>query len=144
VEDQRNSLVPNNVDQYVPHRKRNTHKATISFNIHNKYIIDLKNKFKIPDEIAENYKLQIDLENYYTDLLAKIKSSKKQTIDLNKKLTDYQTNSSFEKIKSLLAKKEISLEKVIVRECEITGERFLYMMDKKAFDFRNLQVTLLN
>jgi hypothetical protein len=140
-ENRSNSEVANLEDQHVPPRKTNTHKATISFNIQHKYLIDLKNKFKIPDDIAENYKMQIDLENYYTDLLTKIKLSKKQTNESNKIPQDnYQASSSFEKIKTFLNTKELSLEKVIVRECEISGERFLYMMGKKAFDFRTLQV----
>ena len=91
-----------------------------------KYINELKNNnFKINDEIYYSD----SLENYESDLETKIKG-----FDFIKK--NFESSTKFiDKLRMYLRCQEISPEKIIIRECELNSERFLYLVTKKYFDF---------
>ena len=91
-----------------------------------KYIIELKNNnFKISDDLMYNE----NLENYENDLETKIKG-----FDFIKK--NFESSTKFiDKLRMYLRCQEISPESIIIRECELNAERFLYLVSKKYFDF---------
>ena len=97
-----------------------------NLDIGTKYINELKNNnFKISDEIYYND----NLENYESDLETKIKG-----FDFIKK--NFESSTKFiDKLRMYLRCQEISPEKIIIRECELNSERFLYLITKKYFDF---------
>jgi hypothetical protein len=95
-----------------------------------KYINDLKIHFKFQDDSI--FINMTSLENFDRDLNTKIKSFElmKNSLETSTKFID--------KLRMYLRWKEISNEKVILRECDITAEKFLYLIKKKYFNFGNI------
>ena len=90
-----------------------------------KYINELKNKFNISDEFIYN----ISLESFEKDLDKKIKEfdTIKEILEKSPKFID--------KLRMYLRWKEVSTERIILRECDIDAEKFLYLIYKKYFNF---------
>ena len=110
------------------------HKSSIPNNYSNiydnnaKYIYELKNNFKIIDDLNIS-----QLKTFERDLDNKIKSFQimKENFEKSEKFID--------KLRMVLRCKEVSQEKVILRNCEITGDRLYYLISKKYFDFGNIR-----
>ena len=103
-----------------------------------KYKNTLKNNFKIYfDELNENY------DNFEKELKSKIHS-----FELIKK--NFENSQKFiDKLRMHLRELHVSNDKIILRECEINSEKFLFLLSKKYFDFSqirhlNLSKNLLN
>ena len=94
-----------------------------------KLITDLKSKFKLQDENS----ISSNVELCFNDILLRMGQTKSQAKNL-----DFL--GTLEKIKHFINYKEISNETIILRECEITQDKFYYLVIKKIFDFRYLQV----
>ena len=90
-----------------------------------KYINELKNKFNISDEFIYNIKL----ESFEKELDKKIKEfdTIKEILEKSPKFID--------KLRMYLRWKEVSTERIILRECDIDAEKFLYLIYKKYFNF---------
>ena len=90
-----------------------------------KYINELKNKFNISDEFIYN----INLESFEKELDKKIKEfdTIKEILEKSPKFID--------KLRMYLRWKEVSTERIILRECDIDAEKFLYLIYKKYFNF---------
>ena len=90
-----------------------------------KYINELKNKFNISDEFIYN----INLESFEKELDKKIKEfdTIKEILEKSPKFID--------KLRMYLRWKEVSTERIILRECDIDAEKFLYLIFKKYFNF---------
>ena len=73
------------------------------------------------------------MKKYDKELSTKIKSFQlvKKNIESSQKLID--------KLRMHLLNQEISSEKIILRECNITSDRFIYLLYKKYFDFSRLK-----
>ena len=95
------------------------------------YYYEIKSTFKIQEEIISN-NLNM-FEKYDKELSTKIKSFQlvKKNIESSQKLID--------KLRMHLLNQEISSEKIILRECNITSDRFIYLLYKKYFDFSRLK-----
>ena len=93
-----------------------------------KYKNDLKNNFKIYfDELSENY------ENFEKELKSKIHG-----FELIKK--NFENSQKFiDKLRMHLRELQVSSDKIILRECEINSEKFLYLLSKKFFDFSTIR-----
>ena len=93
-----------------------------------KYINELKNKYNIQEDFIYN----LNLEAYERELKLKIKEfeSMKTTLEESPKFID--------KLRMYLRWKEVSTERVILRDCDINAERFLYLVHKKYFNFGNI------
>ena len=93
-----------------------------------RYINDLKLNFKFQDD----YFNTPSLESFDRDLNTKIKSFElmKNSFDSSTKFID--------KLRMYLRWQEISNEKVILRECDISAEKFLYLIYKRYFNFGNI------
>ena len=90
-----------------------------------KYMNELKNKFKLQDDF-NNSNL---LEEFERDLSTKIKS-----FELTKQ--SFETSTKFiDKIRMYLKWKEVSVEKIVLRECDLNAEKFLFLITKKYFNF---------
>ena len=105
---------------------------TFSYNSYEnttKYINELKNNFKIIDEL-----LNIpQLESFERDLDTKIKS-----FQLMKK--NFESSPKFiDKLRMYLRWEEVSPEKIILRNCEISSDRLYFLITKKYFDFGNIK-----
>ena len=94
-----------------------------------KYINELKNKYNISDEFIYN----IYLESFEKDLDTKIKEfdSIKITLEKSPKFID--------KLRMYLRWKEVSNERIILRESDIDSEKFLFLIYKKYFNFGKIQ-----
>jgi hypothetical protein len=103
----------------------------MNVDVYFKYLNDLKNKFKI-NEDNNSIKLW---ESFHNELIFKINHYKHQS-----KNADHE--NTIERIKLIINRKEIGIEKVILRECEITADRLYFLIAKKTFDFRNISVTI--
>lgn len=103
-------------------------RGTMNFDIYYRYINDLKNKFKINEEI-NMFKVW---ETYYNELIIKINSFKSQN-----KIAEL-SNNNLEKLKQAINCKEISNDRIILRECDLTSDKFYFLIAKKVFDFRLL------
>ena len=113
----------------------NNTKTPITFNYCNlyensyKYTIELKNNFKIIDDLLNVHQL----ETFERDLDTKIKS-----FQLMKK--NFESSPKFiDKLRMYLRCEEVSPEKVILRNCEISSDRLYYLITKKYFDFGNIK-----
>ena len=94
-----------------------------------KYTTELKNNFKIYDEQFNTRQLEI----FERDLDTKIKSF--QLIKHN-----FESSPKFiDKLRMYLRCEEVSTEKIILRNCEITSERLYFLILKKYFDFGNIR-----
>ena len=121
-----NNLIINN---------NNNFKGPISFTLYNlyenstKYTNELKNNFRINEELLNNYQL----EQFERDLDTKIKG-----FQLVKK--NFESSPKFiDKLRMYLKWQEVSTEKIILRNCEISSERLYYLISKKYFDFGNIK-----
>ena len=93
-----------------------------------KYINELKNIYKFPDDLFK----MASLEQFEENLNAKIKS-----FDIMKSSLE-SSNKFIDKLRMYLRWKEVSTERIILRECDISAERFLYLIYKKYFNFGNI------
>jgi Ran GTPase-activating protein (RanGAP) involved in mRNA processing and transport len=121
-----NNLIINN---------NNNFKGPISFTLYNlyensiKYTNELKNNFRINEELLNNYQL----EQFERDLDTKIKG-----FQLVKK--NFESSPKFiDKLRMYLKWQEVSTEKIILRNCEISSERLYFLISKKYFDFGNIK-----
>ena len=94
-----------------------------------KYINEIKNKFNISDEFIYN----IYLESFEKDLDNKIKEFDTIKIILEK------SPKFIDKLRMYLRWKEVSTERIILRESDIDAEKFLYLIYKKYFNFGKIQ-----
>ena len=95
------------------------------------YYYEVRSAFKLSDEIINN---NINsLERYEKDLSTKIKNFQlvQKSLALSQKLID--------KLRLHLLNLEISADNIILRDCHITSERFVYLLYKKYFDFSRLK-----
>ena len=93
-----------------------------------RYINELKNTFKFQDDFMN----MTSLENFERELSTKIKS-----FELMK--SSFESSSKFiDKLRMYLRWKEVSNERIILRECDINAEKFLYLIYKKYFNFGNI------
>jgi Ran GTPase-activating protein (RanGAP) involved in mRNA processing and transport len=113
----------------------NNNKTPITFNYCNlydnsyKYTMELKNNFKIIDDLLNAHQL----ESFERDLDTKIKS-----FQLMKK--NFESSPKFiDKLRMYLRCEEVSPEKIILRNCEISSDRLYYLITKKYFDFGNIK-----
>ena len=111
----------------------NNIRTPISFNnlIENniRYVKELKNNFKIIDELLNLHQLEL----FQRDLDNKIKSF--QLIKSN-----FENSEKFiDKLRMYLRCEEVSPEKIILRNCEITSDRLYFLITKKYFDFGNIK-----
>ena len=93
-----------------------------------KYINELKNIYKFSDDLFKTS----SLEQFEENLNAKIKS-----FDIMKSSLE-SSNKFIDKLRMYLRWKEVSTERIILRECDINAERFLYLIYKKYFNFGNI------
>ena len=93
-----------------------------------KYINELKTIFKLQEDFINTS----SLEQFENDLRNKIKS-----FELMKNSFE-SSNKFIDKLRMYLRWKEVSNERIILRECEINAERFLYLIHKKYFNFGNI------
>ena len=128
-------LTPSNKINIMPLISTSSSKAPISFNYNNlfetsaKYINELKNNFRINDEMFNIHQL----EQYERDLDTKIKSFQlvKKNLESSQKFID--------KLRMYLKWEEVSQEKIILRNCEISSDRLYFLISKKYFDFVNIK-----
>jgi hypothetical protein len=99
--------------------------------VFSKYMNELKTKYKIQEDQGIIRHWQI----FYDELNNKICNFKKTL----KNESEYSKNY-IEKIKQLVSCKEISPEKITLRDCDISSDRFYYLVTQKSFDFRVLTV----
>ena len=95
------------------------------------YYYEIKSNFKLSEDIISNN--ATSLEKYEKELSTKIKSFQlvQKNIENSQKLID--------KLRIYLLNLEISSEKIILRECNLTSDRFVYLLYKKYFDFSKLK-----
>ena len=113
----------------------NVQKSPVSFNYNNlfenhvKYINELKNNFKIIDD----YLNMSQLEAFERNLDTKIKS-------FHIMKPNFENSDKFiDKLRMYLRCLEVSPEKIILRNCDITGERLYHLISRKYFDFGNIR-----
>ena len=93
-----------------------------------KYMNELKNIFKFSDDIINIS----SLEQFEKDLNTTIKS-----FELMK--SNFESSTKFiDKLRMYLRWKEVSNERIILRECDINPEKFLYLIHKKYFNFGSI------
>ena len=112
-----------------------TKPSSSSFSVNNllenniKYTNELKNNFKINEE---NFNISA-LESFQRDIDTKIKSF--QILKNN-----YESSEKFiDKLRLCLRCEEVSPEKIILRNCDITSEKLYFLISKKYFDFGSLK-----
>jgi len=113
----------------------NVQKSPVSFNYNNlfennvKYINELKNNFKIIDD----YLNMSQLEAFERNLDTKIKS-------FHIMKPNFENSDKFiDKLRMYLRCLEVTPEKIILRNCDITGERLYFLISRKYFDFGNIR-----
>ena len=113
----------------------NAQKSPISFSYNNlfenhiKYINELKNNFKIIDD----YLNIPQLEAFERNLDTKIKS-------FHIMKPNFENSDKFiDKLRMYLRCLEVTPEKIILRNCDITGERLYFLISRKYFDFGNIR-----
>ena len=122
----KNNLIINNNSNF---------KGPVSFTLYSlyenslRYTNELKNNFRINEELLNNYQL----EQFERDLDTKIKG-----FQLVKK--NFESSPKFiDKLRMYLKWQEVSTEKIILRNCEISSERLYFLISKKYFDFVNIK-----
>ena len=94
----------------------------------NKYISELKNIYKFSDDIFNSS----SLEQFENNL-----NTKKKSFEMMK--SSFESSNKFiDKLRMYLRWKEVSNERIILRECDINAEKFLYLIHKKYFNFGNI------
>ena len=111
-------------------------KPSSNFNVNNllenniKYINELKSNFRINEDLLTNHSL---LESFQRDIDTKIKSY--QILKAN-----FESSQKFiDKLRLCLHCEEVSAEKIILRNCDITSDKLLFLIYKKYFDFGSLK-----
>ena len=106
---------PSNISSNINNPKNYLNYSSSDLSI--KYINELKNIFKFQDDFINSSLL----EQFERDLNIKIKS-----FELMK--SSFETSTKFiDKLRMYLRWKEVSNEKIILRECDINAEKFLYL-----------------
>ena len=111
-------------------------KPSSNFNVNNllenniKYINELKSNFRINEDLLTNHSL---LESFQRDIDTKIKSYQilKSNFESSQKFID--------KLRLCLHCEEVSAEKIILRNCDITSDKLFFLIYKKYFDFGSLK-----
>ena len=95
------------------------------------YYYEVKSAFKLSDDLINNN--LNSLEKYEKELSTKIKSFQliKKNFETSEKLID--------KLRMYLLNQEISSDKIILRNCNINADRFLFLLYKKYYDFSKLK-----
>lgn len=114
-----------------------TSKPSSNFNFSNllenniKYTNELKNNFRISDDLLTYNNTA--LETFQRDIETKIKSYQilKNNFESSQKFID--------KLRLCLRCEEVSPEKIILRDCDITSDKFYYLLYKNYFDFGKLK-----
>ena len=111
-------------------------KPSSNFNVNNllenniKYINELKSNFRINEDLLTNNSL---LESFQRDIDTKIKSY--QILKAN-----FESSQKFiDKLRLCLHCEEVSAEKIILRNCDITSDKLFFLIYKKYFDFGSLK-----
>ena len=111
-------------------------KPSSNFNVNNllenniKYINELKSNFRINEDLLTNHSL---LESFQRDIDTKIKSY--QILKAN-----FESSQKFiDKLRLCLHCEEVSAEKIILRNCDITSDKLFFLIYKKYFDFGSLK-----
>jgi hypothetical protein len=110
---------------------RSRRSSALLYDIKQVYYYEVKSAFKLSDDIINN---NINaLEKYEKELTTKIKSFQlvNKNFESSEKLID--------KLRMYLLNQEISSEKVILRDCNLTSDRFLYLLYKRYFDFSKIK-----
>ena len=94
-----------------------------------KYINELKNIFKIQDDFINSSFLKA----FENELGLKIKEFNTMKSELE------ESNKFIDKLRMYLRWKEVTNEKIILRECDINAEKLLYLIYKKYFNFGNIR-----
>ena len=91
------------------------------------YYYEIKSAFKVTDEMVQNN--MTSLEKFEKELSNKIRNFQvvKENLESSQKLID--------KLKLHLLIQEISSDNIILRECNINAEKFVFLLYKKYFDF---------
>ena len=114
-----------------------TSKPSSNFNFSNllenniKYTNELKNNFRISDDLLTYNNTA--LETFQRDIETKIKSYQilKNNFESSQKFID--------KLRLCLRCEEVSPEKIILRDCDITSDKLYYLLYKNYFDFGKLK-----
>ena len=95
------------------------------------YYYEIKSAFKLSDDMI-HYNIN-SFEKYEKELVTKIKSFQlvQKNLVLSQKIID--------KLRLHLLNLEINSENIILRDCHITSEKFVYLLYKKYFDFSKLK-----
>ena len=95
------------------------------------YYYEIKNAYKVTDEMVQNN--MTSLEKFEKELSNKIRNFQmvKTNLESSPKLID--------KLKLHLLIQEISSENIILRECSINAEKFVFLLYKKYFDFSRIK-----
>ena len=112
-------------------------KPSSNFNFSNllenniKYTNELKNNFRISDDLLTYNNTA--LETFQRDIETKIKSYQilKNNFESSQKFID--------KLRLCLRCEEVSPEKIILRDCDITSDKLYYLLYKNYFDFGKLK-----
>ena len=114
-----------------------TSKPSSNFNFSNllenniKYTNELKNNFRISDDLLTYNNTA--LETFQRDIETKIKSY--QILRNN-----FESSQKFiDKLRLCLRCEEVSPEKIILRDCDITSDKLYYLLYKNYFDFGKLK-----
>ena len=113
-----------NTDSFNPKSFINYSAADLSI----KYINELKNKYNIQEDFIHNEAL----DNFEKELNAKIKEFESMKITLE------ESPKFIDKLRMYLRWKEISQERIVLRECDLNADKILYLIYKKHFNFGNI------
>ena len=95
------------------------------------YYYEIKSAYKVTDEMVQNN--MTSLEKFEKELSNKIRNFQvvKENLESSQKLID--------KLKLHLLIQEISSDNIILRECNINAEKFVFLLYKKYFDFSRIK-----
>ena len=111
-------------------------KDSIMSHSRQRYYQAIKSEFKIGDDIIKN-NLQ-NLEKFEKDL-------KKLLSNYSLILKSFEQSQKYvDKLRISLTNKEISSDKIIIREFNITSDKLLYLLYKNYFEFTSLKVLNLS
>ena len=113
-----------NTDSFNPKSFINYSAADLSI----KYINELKNKYNIQEDFIHNEAL----DNFEKELNTKIKEFEAMKITLE------ESPKFIDKLRMYLRWKEISQERIVLRECDLNADKILYLIYKKHFNFGNI------
>ncbi len=95
------------------------------------YYYEIKSAYKVTDEMVQNN--MTSLEKFEKELSNKIRNFQlvKANLESSQKLID--------KLRLHLLIQEISSDSIILRECNINAEKFVFLLYKKYFDFSRIK-----